>query len=156
MFHWIYIWFVLICIRKTSWIISLVNHWEAWWAHHVARRFSVFERSISCILSHISTLLPREGELWHISAARKGPSIWSNFYPQSFIILLGCSSFLQASATSAHWLLVPNITPIWITFIIHLLHGWILVIPFNGPEQDHSLLDSRKKNNQRTARKHQR
>ena len=28
----------------------------------------------------------------------------------------------------------------------------VLVIPFDSPEQEHSLLDFRKKNNQRTAR----
>ena len=56
---------------KTLWIISLVNNWEAWWAHHVARRFTFAgKRSISCILSHISTLLPRNYEWWYISARK--------------------------------------------------------------------------------------
>ena len=53
------------------------------------------ERSISCILSHNSTLLPRDDEWWDISATRKGPSILrifthnkgSIFYKSSRVLL---------------------------------------------------------------------
>ena len=42
---------------KTLWIISLVNNWEAWWAHHVARRFSVFAGEINILhsITHLNS-----------------------------------------------------------------------------------------------------
>ena len=51
-------------VWKTSWIISLVNNWEAWWEHHVARRFN-FPGEFNILYQYhcISTLLPRNGSV---------------------------------------------------------------------------------------------
>ena len=49
---------------KTLWIISLVNNWEAWWEHHVARRLN-FPGEFNILYQYhcISTLLPRNGSV---------------------------------------------------------------------------------------------
>ena len=47
------------CINKcgkTLWIISLVNNWESWWAHHVARRFQFCRRDQYLAFHHTAQL----------------------------------------------------------------------------------------------------